>query len=68
MIFVVLLIVGFRLNEISNRGIAIFVLLWIAGLFSLPLIAPGVPLFPPFVAVLDIALVFVIFKGDLRLR
>ena len=45
-----------------------FLLLWVAGLYGLPfLFEYGDALFSPFVAVLDIALVFLIFKGDVRL-
>jgi hypothetical protein len=42
-------------------------LLWLAGCFGLPYLPDGAAMFPPFVAVLDIALVFIIFKGDVRL-
>jgi hypothetical protein len=41
--------------------------LWLAGFLGLPYFTYGATLFSPFVAVLDIALVFIIFKGDIRL-
>ena len=47
----------------------IVVLLWIAGAVALPY-APYLParsMFPSYVAVLDIALVLLIVKGDVRL-
>jgi hypothetical protein len=63
-----LLVYGWVWDEIDLRGIAVFLLLWIAGLYGLPyLFTYGAALFSPYVAVLDIALVFVIFKGDVRL-
>jgi hypothetical protein len=49
--------------------VAAFFLVWLAGLFGLPYVPyePAHAMFSAFVAALDIALVFVIFKGDLRL-
>jgi hypothetical protein len=52
----------------AGRAIALL-LLWVAGAAGLPY-APYVParaMFSSYVAVLDIALVFIIFKGDVRL-
>jgi hypothetical protein len=46
------------------RGVAVFVVLWLAGLFGLPYLPLGASMFSSFVAVLDIVLVFLIFKGD----
>jgi hypothetical protein len=43
------------------------VLLWLAGFAACRLIVPDV-LFTPYVAILDIALVLIIFKGDVRLH
>ena len=63
-----LLLYGWVWDEIVLRGIMVFVLLWVAGLYGLPyLLEYGAWLFSPYVAVLDIALVFLIFKGDVRL-
>jgi hypothetical protein len=63
-----LLFYGWAWEEIDLRGIMVFLLLWVAGLYGLPyLLEYGAALFPPYVAVLDIALVFLIFKGDVRL-
>jgi hypothetical protein len=52
---------------LAARAIAVFLLIWIAGLYGLPHIPFGEALFSSFVAILDIALVFLIFKGDVRL-
>jgi hypothetical protein len=63
-----LLVYGWVWDEIDVRGIAIFVALWIAGLYGLPLLSEyGAGLFSSYVAALDIALVFIIFEGDVRL-
>jgi hypothetical protein len=66
--FWILLVYGWAWDEYGAKGIALFMFLWVAGLFALPLLAPnGAAMFASWVAVLDIALVFVIFKGDLRI-
>jgi hypothetical protein len=64
--FWILLGAGWFLGELHLRSIAIFVVLWVAGLFLLRLVNGA--LFLPFVALLDIVLVLVVFKGDVRLR
>ena len=65
--FWLLLAYGWFWDEIGPRGIALFLLLWLAGMIGLRFVAKGDALFPSFVALLDIALVFLIFKGDVRL-
>ena len=64
-----LLVYGWVFDELTLRGIAVFLVLWIAGRFGLPYIpySPMAAMFSSFVAILDIALVFKIFKGDVRL-
>jgi hypothetical protein len=59
---------GFAVEQLNRRRIAIMLLLWCAG-FALPHAAyePVRAMFSSFVAVLDIALVFMILKGDVRL-
>ena len=49
------------------RETIIALALWLTACISLPFLSDGAALFPSFVAVLDIALVFVIFKGDVRI-
>lgn len=64
--FWVLLVYGWAFDEIHAGGITLFVGLWFLARFGLPVIdAAG--LFITFVAILDIALVFIIFKGDVPL-
>ena len=65
--FWVLLVAGWLLDELRLKGTAIFILLWFAG-FAGSTFAPYGALFTPYVAVLDIALVLVVFKGDVTLR
>ena len=62
-----LLLYGWTRHELGARAIAVFLLIWIAGLYGLPHIPFGEALFSSFVAILDIALVFLIFKADVRL-
>jgi hypothetical protein len=66
--FWALLMSGWFLDELGVRGIAVFVFLWLSGFFGLPFLSNGAALFSPLVAVLDIALVLTIFKGDIRLH
>ena len=66
-VFWMLLAYGWMWDEIGPRGAAVFLTLWAAGLFGLPLILGDAAPFSSFVAVLDVALVFLIFKGDLRI-
>lgn len=65
--FWTLLAYGWVQEEIGPRVVAIFLLLWGAALIGLRWVPVGDAMFPSFVALLDIALVFVIFKGDVRL-
>jgi len=67
--FWILLLYGSVTGELTGGRIVLFVLLWIAGLISLPHApyAPARAMFSSYVAILDIGLVFVIFKGDVRI-
>ena len=64
--FWLLLGAGWMLGELHLRGAAVFVLLWLAGFAGSRLVLDG-SLFTSYVAVLDILLVFAIFKRDIRL-
>jgi hypothetical protein len=65
--FWVLVPYGWFQRELGAKAVAVVMCLWLAGFFALPLLPYGAALFSPFVSVLDIALVFIIFKGDVRL-
>jgi hypothetical protein len=62
--FWILMAWGWATGSLEPRPRWLFVALWLAGLFGLPYFPNGAALFAPYVAVLDIALVFIIFKGD----
>ena len=65
--FWLLLGAGWMLGELRWKGIAASLLLWLVGYAGTSFVVQGV-WFTPYVAVLDIGLVFVIFKGDVWLR
>jgi len=64
-----LLVYGWAWGELRLRLVAVFLFLWLAGRLGLPYVsyAPARAMFSSFVGVLDIALVFKIFKGDVSL-
>jgi hypothetical protein len=66
--FWALLVLGCAFGELRLRGALIFLGVWIAALVGLPHMRFGAELFAPVIAILDIVLVLVIFKGDVRLR
>jgi hypothetical protein len=68
-VFWTLVVYGRAMAVLTVWRAAIYIALWVAGLVGLPYLpyAPAPAMFPSFVAVLDIALVFTIFKGDARL-
>ena len=66
-VFWTVLIIGAWSEDLGPKSLAVFVVLWLAGMFGLPHVSFGAGLSTPFVAVLDIALVFLVFKGDIRL-
>jgi hypothetical protein len=66
-LFWALLLIGFGSGELKPTGVAVFVGLWLIGRFGLLLVPSGAVLLTPYLAVVDIALVFAVFKGDVRL-
>jgi hypothetical protein len=63
-----LIVLGAGSSALSKKAAAIFVVLWLAGCVGLPWIAWWTgPFVTSWVAVLDIVLVFIVFKGDLRI-
>lgn len=65
--FWLLLPYGWFWEELSGRGVVLFLALWAAGFYGLPFVPYGDGVFSSYVAILDIALVFMIFKGDVKL-
>jgi hypothetical protein len=64
--FWVLLAVGWLFEELRPSTVAVFLVLWCAGLLAFGRVLDAA-FFPSYVAVLDIILVFLVFKGDVRL-
>jgi hypothetical protein len=66
--FWVLLIAGRALGELGTKSTATFLVLWLAGLWGRPYTPYGTALFASFTALLDVVLVMLVFKRDIRLR
>jgi hypothetical protein len=64
--FLILLLIGWWRDELGRAGIAVFFCLWLGGFVGLRYIPSIGSLFTSYVAVLDIALVFIVCKGDIR--
>ena len=65
--FWILLVAGWMMGELSVRGTVVFLLLFAAGIAGSPYILGGA-LLTPYLAILDIVLALVVFKGDVTLR
>jgi len=66
--FPILLIWGFLSDELGPKALVVFVLLGAAARFGLPAVSPGGGyLVTSALAVLDIVLVLLIFKRDIRI-
>jgi hypothetical protein len=66
--FWVLLVLGIARGSFTKFGAAVFILLWLAGYIGLPRIAWWTaPFVTSWVAALDIALVFIVYRGDVKL-
>ena len=61
------ILLGFAARERRWRLIGVFVVLWVIGYIASGQIAALNLFFTPAVAVLDIALVFIVLKRDIRL-
>ena len=66
-VFLVLILWGYLTESLSVRAAIVFGLLWLAPRFALGFLPAAAPFFSPYVAVLDIVLVFFLFRGDVRL-
>jgi hypothetical protein len=64
--FAALVLVG--ASELGLKKTSMFLVLWAAGFAARSYVPLGPALFIPYVAILDIALVLVVFRGDIRLR
>lgn len=67
-VFWAVLGLGFLTNSLSVRAASIFATLWVVGYVLLSRLGGSSGVFvAPYVAVLDVALVLAVFKGDVRL-
>lgn len=65
--FLALLIWGATSGELRSTGIAVFLVLGIGAWIGLPYVARGGDFVTPALALIDVALVFVVLKRDIRL-
>jgi hypothetical protein len=66
--FWILLVLGVAYGALHRRAVIVFVVCWLLGYVGLPRLSWWTgPLFTSWVAVLDIALVLLVFKSDVRL-
>ena len=65
--FIGLMIAGVVSGELRTKGIAVFLALGMLAWFGLPYLPRGADFVTPALAVIDVALVFVIYKGDIRI-
>ena len=65
--FVGLLLVGWTRGELRAKSAAVFLALGVAAWIGLPYLPRGADFVTPALAVIDIALVFVVYKGDVRI-
>ena len=61
------LLAVFAASTLGVRRAAIFIVLWVAGYVASMWMSQGAMLFTSYVALLDIGLVLMVFKGDIRL-
>jgi hypothetical protein len=66
--FWILLAYGWTTGDLGIRGTIVALSLWVTAYLGQSFVPLGGVLFPSFVAVIDIALVLVIFESDVRLR
>jgi hypothetical protein len=64
--FLALILVG--AGELGLKKASMFFVLWAAGFAARPYVPLGPALFTTYVAILDIALVLIVFRGDIRIR
>jgi hypothetical protein len=65
--FLGLLIAGVISGELRTKGLAIFVALGGLAWFGLPYLPRGADFVTPALAVIDVVLVFVVYKDDIRI-
>jgi hypothetical protein len=66
-LFFILLAVGWRRGQLWGRGILMFLAAWLAGIVAATMLPGGALLFTAYVAIMDVVLILIIFKGDIRI-
>jgi hypothetical protein len=66
--FFVLLLLGWFSGELSRKAAFVMCGLWVAGYVGSAYIPQGPMILTSYVAILDIVLVLMVFKGDIRLN
>jgi hypothetical protein len=61
------MLIAFGAAFLGTRRVAVFIALWLVGYVGSMWVQQGASLFMSFVAVLDIVLVLIVFKGDVRI-
>ena len=65
--FWILLVWGWWFGDLSGKRVGIFVGVWIAGAVGLGYVPMGGLFFVGWVAILDVVLVFLVAKGDIKI-
>lgn len=66
-VFLVVLAAGWWLGELSGRRVALFLGLWLVALAVAAVVPGGAFWMTASVALLDIVLILMVFKGDIRI-
>jgi len=66
-VFIGLMVWGWFSGELGWKSLTVFALLFIVGFVGRSYLRGGAWFFPPVVAIMDIVLVLIIFKGDVRI-
>ena len=67
LIFWVLAAAGWYLGRLTGRRLGFFVAIWLVGVVGLPFLPMGALWLTAFVALVDIVLVLIVFKGDIKI-
>jgi hypothetical protein len=65
--FWILILLGLVRGDLTSRSAIVLLGLWLLAVVALRFVPQGELWFVPYVACLDIVLVFAIFKGDVRI-
>jgi hypothetical protein len=66
-LFFVLMAAGWYLGRLRSPQLVTFLVVWLAGLLAAGLLPLMAPLFTAYVALVDVVLILVIFRGDIRI-